>query len=134
MVWLRLKDPSLSISNSAGFNISGNMIVEAPPNLKLSPGIFYIFDTYEEAVASLSKSPEVLEKKTKSTKPAAEPASTPTLDRKYVDNLLAQNTRTILKSLREDQPSADDAQLLLEAERKGKNRSVIVNFLRKLAR
>jgi len=122
MVWVKLKNPELSISNSAGFTISGDTVVEAPSNLKISPDLFYIYNSYEEAIGSALESDK--------TKVADTVKAVPTINRKYADNLLSQNTRTILKSLKKDKPNAEDAKILLDAERKGKKRSVVINFLK----
>ncbi len=122
MVWLKLKNPNLSISNAAGFNISGETIVEAPKNLRISPNVFYIYNTREEALGIVPKKIE------------SEPKRKATINKKYADNLLSQNSRTILKSLGKDKPSPEDAKILLESELNGKRRSAIIRFLKNIKR
>ncbi len=50
--------------------------------------------------------------------------------RKYADNILSQNTRTVLKQLQEDTLHSAEAEILLDIEKSGKNRKSVIKFLK----
>jgi hypothetical protein len=116
------------------FKIERGEIGYLPADYKERPGImFYInrFEFFEKSDApSASEKSSAKVAQPTSTKESSKPGET--LDSKDVANFLNQNSKTVLKQLRINKLGQPDLDKLLIAERKGKNRSHVIKFIKTL--